>query len=173
MADEKLSEEIRHKSRDEIDTDELADRVADLEARLDDSVPSSLHEELRQVMLGERRRAEQAERDLDELREVLKGNSSYIEQRREEVTKAAGATLTGYWVDIIADISRNAIELRAVRALLRWVIANPSRCIGNCCGELGAFTVYHAAADDEISEDGSGATAEALADALGLDWRKP
>lgn len=74
-----------------------------------------------------------------------------------------------------AELERDAaqLEIRAMRALLRWVMANPSRCIGNCCGELGAFTVYHASADDEISEDGSGATVEALADALGLDWREP
>lgn len=103
------------------------------------------------------KRLQKAERERDELLEVA---------------KAAGTTLTGGWADIIADISRDALELRSLRALIRWVTANPSRCIGNCCGELGAFTVYHASAEDDISEDGSGPTAVALADALGLEWRE-
>lgn len=131
-----------------------------------------LSEEIRETCLGgawvpHTKQKEWADRVSD-----LVARLQQAERERDEAVKLSEQALAA--IGGIAGLARhaqNTLELRAMRALLSWVRSDPSRCIGNCCGELGAFTVHHASADDEISEDGRGPTAEDLADTLGLKWR--
>jgi predicted RNase H-like nuclease (RuvC/YqgF family) len=60
-------------------------------------------------------------------------------------------------------------ELSAWQYLRDWVMANPSRCVGNSCGEIAAFTMY----DQElITIDATGPTVVELAEKLGWEAAK-
>lgn len=139
------------------DLPEYANRVAAAEARYDETESEVAILKRRIEKLNKRRAAD---REAVANAEMTLAKLVQVERERDELR----ASLCDR-ADVESLNWNERLELSAMRALIRWVMQNPSRCLGNAGGKLAGFTVYD---QDLITTDGDGESPQELAEALGL-----